>query len=608
MSLDASRPQPYTMAAHDLRRNPEQWAAYESKGHCVVLAGPGSGKTKVLTIKLARLIVEDTIPPRGVACLTFNNECVKELSKRLARLSVRNSTNVFIGTVHSFCLKAIILPYAKLAGFPIPERFEIATPTESNDCFRQALRQVVGPDEREGSWRPVCDKHRRSVLDRGSAEWLGLDPRPARVIESYERILRERERIDFEDMVLIGLRLVESRPWIRRVLTARFPVLVVDEYQDLGLPLHRLVLSLCFGAEKACRLFAVGDYDQSIYSFTGAEPDLLLQVAANAQVERIQLRLNYRSRPKIIAASEVALGERRGYEAASGDGGIIEFYMCKRGVQHQVSFVCNSLVKRVLDSGAARSLGEIALLYRDKSLGDIAAEGVSAARLQFIRSDANAPYRCTPFTTWLEQCASWCAGGWKSGVPGLSDLLWTWRWFNRTIVSDSEILSIRRTMVRFLYDNRETKATLREWLENLYESCLRRTFEREPLSAEDARQFGTILGLCSLGKAFVNWPVAQFGGQLGSPVHLNLMTFHSAKGLEFDVVFLLGLDQGIIPSYRETTPASKKEPRRLFYVGLTRARNEVYMLCSGWRDSPYGPKHDGPSEFLLEVHRAIKVP
>jgi DNA helicase-2/ATP-dependent DNA helicase PcrA len=125
------------------------------------------------------------------------------------------------------------------------------------------------------------------------------------------------------------------------------------------------------------------------------------------------------------------------------------------------------------------------------------------------------------------------------------------------------------------------------------------------LSDEQTR-FNSLLGLCEEGKKLAAWSVPQFGGQGGTPDHLNLMTLHSAKGLEFDVVFMLGLDQGIIPGWGHTTPASKREPRRLFYVGLTRARYEVHMLYSGWRDSPYGRKHDGPSEFLLEVKKVVE--
>jgi DNA helicase II / ATP-dependent DNA helicase PcrA len=599
--------QPYQVAAEELRKNPQQWAAYESKGHCVVLAGPGSGKTKVLTLKLARLIAEEVAAPRGVACLTYNNECVKELTKRLGRLRIRNSANVFVGTVHSFCLRAIILTFGRLAGLPFVEHPSVASSVQANDLFGQALRKLVGADEKVQDWRRLCDAHRRSVLDRNSPDWLGLDPRPAKVIEQYERFLRDRGLIDFEDMVLLGLRLVEDHPWVRRILSARFPVMVVDEYQDLGLPLHRLVRSLCFSSSSGCRLFAVGDHDQSIYSFTGAEPDLLLQVARDERVERVQLRLNYRSRSQIIEASEIALGEHRGYEAANGDGGVLKFFRCKNGLRHQAEFVVNSLIPKSLESGAARNLGEIAVLYRDKTLGDIAAEIASAANLQFTRSDANAPYRCTPFTTWLEQSASWCAGGWKIGVPSLSDLLLAWRWFNRTTTCDSEMLADRRMFVRFLFDHRDTKISLREWLGFLHESCLRRTFEREPLTAEDARHFGAILEQCGVGKSFYDWSVARFSGQSGTPDHLNLMTFHSSKGLEFDVVFMLGLDQGIIPGYRETTLDSKKEPRRLFYVAMTRARNEVHLLCSGWRDTPFGPKNDGTSEFVREIYMATQV-
>jgi DNA helicase-2/ATP-dependent DNA helicase PcrA len=102
---------PYLDAADELRDNPGQWQAYESKGHCAVLAGPGSGKTKTLTIKMARMLSEDVQEPRGVACITYNSECAGELRRRLVRLGVREGRNIFIGTIHSFCLKHVILPY-----------------------------------------------------------------------------------------------------------------------------------------------------------------------------------------------------------------------------------------------------------------------------------------------------------------------------------------------------------------------------------------------------------------------------------------------------------------------------------------------------------------
>src|ERR1700751_4825682 len=119
----------YLKAAIELRDNPGQLAAYESIGHCVVLAGPGSGKTKTLTIKLARMLGEDVRPPRGIACITFNSECAEELQRRLEKLGIYPSRNVFIGTVHSFCFRNIVLPYARLAGLITAKKLAVALPS-----------------------------------------------------------------------------------------------------------------------------------------------------------------------------------------------------------------------------------------------------------------------------------------------------------------------------------------------------------------------------------------------------------------------------------------------------------------------------------------------
>src|ERR1700693_3683666 len=121
----ASVRRPYLSAADELRHNPEQWSAYDSKGHCVVLAGPGSGKTKTLTIKLARMLSEDVEEPRGVACITYNNECARELENRLDKLGVDYGKRMFVGTVHSFSLTQVIFPYAKSARLGLPEGFTI---------------------------------------------------------------------------------------------------------------------------------------------------------------------------------------------------------------------------------------------------------------------------------------------------------------------------------------------------------------------------------------------------------------------------------------------------------------------------------------------------
>ena len=338
---------PYLLAKEDLRDNPEQWQAYESKGHCVVLAGPGSGKTKTLTIKLARMLNEDVQPPRGVACITFNSECAGELRRRLEQLGIRESRNVFIGTIHSFCLKNVVLPYARLAGLHIPDPVAVALPSEQERLFEQAFAEVHGENRSPAGERTSFDKYRRTHLDRESATWRGDDNDMAELIEKYEFNLRRNGLVDFDDMMLLGFRLIENNAWVRRCIRGRFPILVVDEYQDLGLPLHRIVLALCF--KSAIRLFAVGDPDQSIYGFAGAKPELLKELSEMPEVEKVHLRFNYRSGQKIIDASEVVLGEIRGYRASEARAGTINFYKCPEGLQQQAKRICQEIIVPALD-------------------------------------------------------------------------------------------------------------------------------------------------------------------------------------------------------------------------------------------------------------------
>ena len=227
----------------------------EVSRHCAVLAGPGSGKTKTLTIKMARMLSEDVQEPRGIACITYNSECAGELRRRLERLGVREGRNIFIGTIHSFCLKHVILPYGRLAGLDLPVEVAVALPSEQDRFFEEAFSEVYGENTNPSGWRTGFDKYRRTHLDRDDPAWRGDDDDLAELIEKYEALLRKNGLVDFDDMMLLGRQLIEENAWIRRCLQARFPILVVDEYQDLGVPLHRIVLALCFNG--GVRLFAV---------------------------------------------------------------------------------------------------------------------------------------------------------------------------------------------------------------------------------------------------------------------------------------------------------------------------------------------------------------
>jgi DNA helicase-2/ATP-dependent DNA helicase PcrA len=592
--------QPYLLAAEDLRDNPGQWQAYESRGNCVILAGPGSGKTKTLTIKLARILAEDVLQPQGVACITYNTECAGELRRRLDQLGVRESKAIFIGTIHSFCLKHVLMPYARLAKLPLPEEIAVGSQSEQDRAFQDAVAEVIDPNARPDSWRVGFDRYRRTYLDRSAREWRHTDSDTAALIEQYEELLHAKGLIDFDDMVLMGLQLIKGFAWVRNSLRARFPVLAIDEYQDLGLPLHEIVLSLCFKA--GIRILAVGDPDQSIYGFTGAQPQLLSALAEMEGMEKVLLRFNYRSGKNIVDASEIALGEKRDYEAKGGYAGAIDFHEYRAGIKQQAKEICRSIIPAALGRREGRELGQVAVLYLDRNDGEIIEEQASASGMKFIRIDKGAPYRKTPFIRWLEDCAAWCAGGWAEGMPRLSALIRTWLYFNTHAKTDRDIDDLRVKFVRFLFGNRQPEMPASEWLATFEKTLLDQTLANEKTLRDEAEEFGRLKKALGKGGKLSPFTVALFGGQGGAPDHLNLITLHSAKGMEFDVVVMMGMDQGRLPSWAAKTIESKREPRRLFYVGLTRARHEVHMTFSGFTVDRYDRKHeDGPSEFLIEV-------
>lgn len=594
----------YLKTSEELRENPGQWAAYESTGHCVVLAGPGSGKTKTLTIKLARMLADDVRDPRGIACITYSNECARELKRRLQALGVEErERRVFIGTIHSFSLKHIVAPFALAAGLNIANPIKVATADEQRKLFDAALTNVMGESARASHFKVAIDAYRRTHLDRNTASW-NEDTNFSGVITNYEGRLRRAGLIDFDDLMLLGLNLVESYEWVRRSIVAKFPILAVDEYQDLGLPLHRIVMDLCFGA--GARLFAVGDADQSIYSFAGARPELLKQLSEREDVTSVTLPFNYRSAPEIVAAGEATLGEPRGYTAKNTNKGIIEFHYFENGLEEQVDAIIADLIPAALKRDDKRRLGDVAIIYTDYNDGNLVSGVASAAGLKFVRIDSGAPIPTTPMIRWLQDCAEWCAGGWQRSQPKLRDLISSWFRFNPSRRQTSDRIELQRSLVTFLFANRDSDETLANWLEGIERDLLRPAFASEGTLRDEEKNIATLLKLTNEGNELENATLAIFSGKAGSPNHLNLITLHSAKGLEYEVVFLLGMDEGRLPSWADNTNEKRAEARRRFYVGLTRAKSEVHLTYSGFTENKYGTRFErGPSPFLTELKERI---
>jgi len=594
----------YLRTVDELRRNESQWTAFESTGNYVVLAGPGSGKTKLLTTKLARILAEDVEAPRGVACITYSRECARELQNRLGRLGVRQRPDVFVGTIHGFCLRHILEPFKHVAEHEEPSTIQVAGTARRDTALQRALDETLDYQE-VASWYGLrLAKQRCTLLPRSDAGWHLRDPEAARVVERYEQILHQDGYVDFDDLILMGLRLTDEHDWVKKAVRAKFPVFAIDEYQDLGALLHRLVT--CLVDQAGVRVFAVGDPDQSIYGFAGADPSLLEELGSRRDFGCTRLGLNYRSRRSIVSGSVTVLREPREYEAVSNDEGVIEFVECPGGLDEQASVAFEQIVPRLLGGPTQRRLGDIALLYPDRNVGDILATQAKDVNIPYIRTDQGAAYPRTPLTRWLEDCASWCAGGWREAQPTLRQI--TYWWANRAIQGGSpqaQRLAINE-LVGFLRKRLDPSISVRDWLADFHSLILVEALCRSPESESDEEDLDRLKAVTGSDQPLGEWSIRDFGGQRGSPDHLNLMTLHSSKGMEFDVVVMVGMDEGLLPRWSQKSAGELAEARRLFYVGMTRARHEVYMTYSGFTISRAGHRFDnGPSRFLLELQERV---
>ena len=572
-------------ALKDLESNQEQFSAVHEKGNCVVLAGPGSGKTKTLATAIIRTLVEDVIDPRGVACITYNNECAIELETRIAKLGVKAGDRCFIGTVHSFALSQIIAPYARCIEGLLPVNFRVATNQEKRAAIEKAYAKVFMDGRNpHDHWRYYAEPKRLKSIDRNEPSWLEQKPKLADFIEAYESELRLKELIDFDDMPLVAFRMVKEHLWIRDAVRAKFPVLFVDEYQDLGYALHGLVQVLCF--DGGIRLFAVGDVDQSIYGFNNANPKLLEQLSQRHDVRCIKLKFNYRSGHKIIRASMAALGKMRGYQSIEQNPeGEIFFEPVLGDLNQQAKHIIHTIVPHILNLRDQPK--QIGILYRAARLGDkLAYELESTGRL-FERCDRNTLIkRNSRLARFIESCAEWVLYGWRMAMPSYENLLKeAMNLVYAGRASETEQMALSNQLISFLragsYDIHSTNA----WLKRLYHTLIlpwqgsSRNNHKEWVECEEM-----IIKTDPLQRRDI--PLEQFIGPAPGAKRITLSTFHSAKGREFDAVVIYGANNGLLPENRDQNKALH-EARRLFYVGVTRSKQKLYIVyeqgnCSPW--------------------------
>lgn len=565
----------YVEAAEELRENEGQWRAYASEKNCAILAGPGSGKTKTITIKIARILEEEIRRPQRLACITYSNECVRELRGRLNALGVDDRSRILVSTVHSFALTEIVMPYAAMAGIAVPNPIAVAAPSKSEELFKQAYQTIkrVPP----GKWyRMSLDRLRRTVPDKSSAEWKASNAQHTAIIEEYERLLLHSGLIDFDGLVLAGLQIIERFEWARKCLRSKFPVIVIDEYQDLGLPLHRMMCALML--EAGVRIIAVGDPDQSIYGFTGAKPSLLRDLHGLPQVEGIQLKLNYRCATQIIDASKALLDDPPDSVSHDGRQGVITIHEVGANVEGQARYALEELVPRMLEEHPDWQLGDIAFLYRTFHEGSSIAKIADEFGMRYFRLDNGVLIKRTRLIEFLTDAAVWCAGGWQTGCVTLGQILKSWRLLRPSLKNEACALTARVPLIRCLFENRDGSIPLKKWIGLLNNSALKEAFAAEPGLADEHETLKNLHALTKEGKPLEHFTVDIFANQGRSKHQINLITLHSSKGLEFQAVVMVGLERGDFPSQYATDKDEIEEAARLFYVGVTRAKSEVHLL------------------------------
>ena len=560
----------------EIREDDMQLAAYKAVNNTVVIAGPGSGKTTVLTLKVMQLLAEVIYPPRGLACLTYSTEAVREFKSRLVKLGLEKRKNVFLGTVHSFCLSEIITPFAALyPQYKIPLPIRIISEAEKNRLFDS--------QNYEGTPKLIdVDKERTRNIKGISRVAIESYDIALKAAISFEELLIQNGYLDFISMVKKSVELIKNEPYVRKALEAKYPWIIVDEYQDLGKPLHELILTLL--NLTRIKVFAVGDADQSIYDFQGAAPDYLVELSQRQDVSCIHLKNNYRSSQTIVDASEYVLKSSRGY-IASGKlrdyHAKLELIECPKGMDEQYERVIEQ-ISRFHTEGIPYH--EIAVLVgNNNQVAELAQE---CSRQNIPAYIARQSFRLTDLIIWTQNCAKWVSD--KCSVS-FDEICSTWKSFisQKRIISEDDYFLLKRTIFQTLTASKVYTDNLSEWLCYLdKEVGIVSAFTASERYPDEIDNFNKLL---ETARSHDTQLTIKFLTRLGIPENqVVLTTRHSSKGLEFDVVILPGMEKDSFPSYYDNTPRKLAEARRLCFVSVSRARKACILIRSKNLQNKYG--------------------
>jgi len=625
--------------------NKTQRAAVEANdGPILIFAGAGSGKTRVLTHKMFYLISEKIYKPENILSVTFTNKAAKEMKERVMGLLKTDDLPITIGTFHSVCARLLRIEGKHLGLSP---QFAIYDVQDQLDLLKVVLKELNIPKD------TLAPNHARNQISYLKNKMItpSTQARKARTIlektivdvySSYQKALRENEALDFDDLLLYPLELFDKHPKILKKYQNKWKYILVDEYQDTNRPQYFFLTLL---SERNQQICVVGDDDQSIYGWRGADISNILDFQKFFPSCRIfTLEKNYRSTQQILdaATSVVTHNDRRAKKnlvAANGSGDLLGL-MEIRDELEEADAIISALEKEIKLN--KRTFSDFSVLYRTnvqsraledsfrrmgipynivgsirfydrKEVKDVLAYLRLVINLKdtiSLRRIVNFPPRGIGMKT-IDKCVQ------QAGTDKIELF---------DVLKNAEKLAIRGKQSESLtsfyelikkYHDLRNKLSASELSRSLIEEAGILNLFKQSQSPDDRERFDNVTEvLNSIDEFCQKRPDSTLSDFLeevsllsdidhwnDSDNRVTLMTVHSSKGLEFPVVFIAGLDDGLFPLYNALgTKEGLEEERRLFYVALTRAQERVFLLYATNRRRMGGENVMGmPSRFISEI-------
>ncbi len=630
----------------------QQDAVQTINGPMLILAGAGSGKTKVLTCRIAHLLQQGVRPYRILA-ITFTNKAAAEMRERVDRMAGAAARDVWLFTFHAFCARVLRHDLEKLTGYS--NNFAIYDTSDSKNLIKQVLKEMNLDDKRfpiPGIISHISNAKNALQTPEAYAQQAGeyYEQQVAKVYAAYQKKLQANNAVDFDDLLLLTLRLLKENAEVREKYQNKFDYIMVDEYQDTNHAQYLLTKLLAAGHKNIC---VVGDADQSIYGWRGADIQNILDFEKDyPNAKLVKLEQNYRSTQFILDAANAVIDNNSGRKPkrlwTDNDGGSEIVYYQAMDERDEARFVIERAQE--LQQREQAKLGDMAVLYRTNAQSRVFEEMLIKSgiaynmvggtkfyerkeikdvlaylRLIYNPSDSlsllriiNVPRRGIGDAT-IARLAEYAAASGQSlfdvvsnagDVPSLA----------------SRFVNKLDDLAGVLFDLMGEAADAP--VKQLVEDVLQKTGYLAELEtsgdAQDQSRVDNLHELLSVAEDFAakcersgDEPtlenfladvalVADIDDADLDEDKITLMTLHSAKGLEFPTVFLVGMEEGIFPHSRTLMDESEiEEERRLCYVGITRAERHLFLSNARMR-TIYGRSQYYPaSRFLQEVPRNL---